>query len=470
MLVALLLVSAKAWLAGRPVTRWPRWSRTWRRSSLCWRPGRGGECPCQRTADQVHRDVDTGLQRLTETLDTRLDSTEARSRKPKPGSMRWQRKWRECAAVTERLAEHATLSADRDAQHKEIVSTLKDLLHAQVSSLSLRLDDITPEIARLDTKADGILSSVSQSITAHTAATDKSIADLRKTVATKLTASDHDRYKSEAQQQADKLAAKQEISMLAIDQVRLRLGDNEAVAKQRWQAVLDSQTRSTADAMDALKGVRETLGARLSDLETRVLDDIPRVLDDCRAETRRCTTDTRDTALGLHELAKQVQRLDDRRGGDTDTAAITGVVSTVRALDDRLGRLAADIADLRSDMERLRLRVRSPSPHRGRDHAVVRDSPPPPQPPPQQPQSSFYKPVLRTYSQRVLDGTASPPPWPASGSSTKSQPMLARAGSPPPADPGPTSQSQSQSRSQSPPVQPSLPGNLRRLPSPPTEY
>eukprot|EP00842_Homolaphlyctis_polyrhiza_P001864 jgi/Hompol1/2679/HPOL_006118-RA len=176
--------------------------------------------------------------------------------------------------------------------------------------------------------------------------------DLRHKLATRVQDVDYERHQSELQQTIDQLASKLDIADLALEQIRLRMGEQDQLLKDRWRDVTMTQDRQTQDTRTGLKSLRDSLSNRIDQLESRIVE-MPKSIEVCATDLRKLKSETvAPLTHSVSILQKDVSRVRgdvQRCVGERDVDAV--VSNAVAAIKSRLERAIDDIADLRGVLD-----------------------------------------------------------------------------------------------------------------------
>ncbi|KAI9343109.1 hypothetical protein BDR26DRAFT_933201 [Obelidium mucronatum] len=229
------------------------------------------------------------------------------------------------------------------------IGKTRDQLQQQIKDATEKLDALPKQIHATEVLVDDFKKKVMEVSRVEAERVNAAVSDLKEALASKVSEATLEQLQGDVTKQLQRLNAQQEIELMSIESMKLKVSDAEAFSRDSMREFRASLEKSADEQANAIRSWRDTYSKRFEELDGRTIM-IPKMLDQTWAELRKVRFDIDERIR--NELAHMEKDLNATKGEvatKVSSKSLDAAVSiTVGPFNSRLDRLNHDIDELRS--------------------------------------------------------------------------------------------------------------------------
>ncbi|RKO91804.1 hypothetical protein BDK51DRAFT_42116 [Blyttiomyces helicus] len=254
--------------------------------------------------------------------------------------------------LRERLREHTRVHENMLSDHRAVIEEVRETAADALAQVTRKVDDIPRQLHAFEAAQKESRRWLDEKMAAESDRNVHMLTEMREGLGTKVSETDFDRLQGEITSAFQKLGAQLEIAAMGNEQLKQRVGEQEAATRERLRETRAAQERALAENAQNLRLWRETAYKRMEELDAR-LTQYPKKIDAAMSEVKRLRYDLDDKVYaGMGKLEKEVKFLKGEIQSRVSERGLDDVVGSIIApLNGRLDRLSTMVDDLRAGFE-----------------------------------------------------------------------------------------------------------------------
>ncbi|KAJ3013973.1 UNVERIFIED_CONTAM: hypothetical protein HDU68_000472 [Siphonaria sp. JEL0065] len=229
------------------------------------------------------------------------------------------------------------------------ITKIKDQCLQQIKELDERVAVLPKQIHMAETQIDEFKKRVTELSRVESERVNSAVTDIREVLATKVSESTLEQLQGDVTKQLQKLSAQQEIELMSIESMKLKVADAEAFSRDTMREFRATLEKSADEQANAIRSWRDSYSKRFEEMDGRTMQ-IPKMLDQTWVELRKVRFDIDERIRNeLAHMEKDLQMTKGEVATKVSSKSLDAAVSvTVSPFNSRLDRLNHDIDELRS--------------------------------------------------------------------------------------------------------------------------
>ncbi|RKO93591.1 hypothetical protein BDK51DRAFT_44607 [Blyttiomyces helicus] len=254
--------------------------------------------------------------------------------------------------LRERLREHTRVHENMMSDHRGVIEEVRETAAEALAQVTRKVDDVPRQLHAFEAAQKENRRWLDEKMAAESDRNVHMLTEMREVLAAKVSETDFDRLQGEITSAFQKLGAQLEISAMGNEQLKQRVGEQEAATRERLRETRAAQERALAETAQNLRLWRETAYKRIEELDAR-LTQCPKKIDAAMSEVKRLRYDLDDKVhVGIGKLEKEVKFLKGEIQSRVSERGLDDMVGgIISPLNGRLDRLSQLVDDLRGGFE-----------------------------------------------------------------------------------------------------------------------